>query len=154
MSAMTHLECARCGKHHDAEKVQNLCACASPLLARYDLGAVATAVDPDRVRSRDSTLWRYAELLPVYDARSRVSMGEGWTPLLPLSRLAADLDVRLLSMKDESPLPGGTFKARGAAVGVSRAVELGVDAIALPTNGNAGAAGRCTQRVLASQHSS
>jgi threonine synthase len=105
-----------------------------------NLGAVATAVDPDRLHSRESTLWRYAELLPVYDARSRVSMGEGWTPLLPLSRLAADLDVRLLSMKDESPLPGGTFKARGAAVGVSRAVELGVDAIALPTNGNAGAA--------------
>jgi threonine synthase len=139
MSAMTHLECARCGASHDADVLQNVCECGSPLLVRYDLAEVAATLDPVRLRSRGPTLWRYAELLPVRNEKSRISMEEGWTPLLPLHRLGADLDLRL-SLKDESPLPGGTFKARGAAVGVSRAVELGIEAIAMPTNGNAGAA--------------
>ena len=118
MSAMTHLECAR-RMRHDADTQQNLCACGSPLLARYDLAAVAAALDPVRLGTRQPTLWRYAELLPVRDANHRVAMGEGWTPLLPMPGLGADLDVPLLSMKDESPLPGAP-SPRGAAVGLAR----------------------------------
>ena len=137
-SALSHLDCPRCGARHDADVVQGTCPCGSPLLARYDLGEVRTS--PRDIAGRPSDLWRYHELLPVRAARHVVSLGEGMTPLLALPRLGRALGVPNLLMKDESLIPTGTFKARGAAVGVSRAVELGVTAIAMPTNGNAGAA--------------
>ena len=139
-SALSHLECARCGARHDAALVQGLCSCGSPLLARYDLERVAAQVSPGMLAGRPPDLWRYHELLPVRAARSVVSLGEGMTPLLPMRRLGAALGVPRLLMKDESPIPTGTFKARGAAVGVSRAAELGVTGVAMSTNGNAGAA--------------
>jgi threonine synthase len=139
-SAVTHLECSRCGTGHDAGAVQGTCACGAPLLARYDLGAAGRAVTPADIAARAPTLWRYHELLPVSGPDRVVSLGEGCTPLLPVPRLGARLGLPALLVKDESPLPTGTFKARGAAVGVSRAAELGVTAVAMPTNGNAGAA--------------
>ncbi|HKR68686.1 MAG TPA: threonine synthase [Streptosporangiaceae bacterium] len=139
-SALTHLECARCGAEHKADQVQGTCACGSPLLARYDLEQVKAETDLDSIGARPADLWRYHELLPVSDAENVVSLGEGMTPLLPMRRFGENAGVPGLLMKDEGLIPTGTFKARGAAVGVSRAAELGVSGIAMPTNGNAGAA--------------
>lgn len=130
---LSHLECARCGLRHDADQIQNLChECASPLLARYDLTGVRRPAD-------DNSLWRYRDVLPVRDPDPAFSLGEGMTPLVPLPALSRVLDANIL-MKDESLIPTGSFKARGAAVGVARAKELGVEGIKMPTNGNAGAA--------------
>ena len=139
-SALSHLECARCGAEHDATRLQGTCACGSPLLARYRLDQVAGTVNRADVTGRPPTMWRYHELLPVTGPASLVSFGEGMTPLLPLPRLGRELGVSRLLLKDESPLPTATFKARGAAAGVSRAAELGAAGVAMPTNGNAGAA--------------
>src|SRR6202046_5580930 len=139
-SALTHLECSRCASSYDSGQIQGTCSCGAPLLARYDLEHAAALAAPARIAGRPPSLWRYHELLPVSAAGAAVSLGEGMTPLLPMSRLGKELGVPGLAMKDESPLPTGTFKARGAALGVSRAAELGVTAVAMPTNGNAGAA--------------
>jgi len=137
-SALSHLDCPRCGTRHDADQVHGTCSCGSPLLARYDLGRVQASRRD--IAARPADLWRYHELLPVREPAHVVSLGEGMTPLLALPKLGRALGVPNLLMKDESLIPTGTFKARGAAVGVSRASELGVSAIAMPTNGNAGAA--------------
>lgn len=141
-SLLSHLECARCARRNDASRRQTLCGCDSPLLARYQLGA-----DPAfmrrlkaRIKTRAPNLWRYRELLPVRSMAGIVSFGEGFTPLYPLTRLGRRLGLRRLFIKDESTNPGGTFKARGAAVALSRARELGVRALAIATNGNAGEA--------------
>ena len=139
-SALSHLDCSRCGTRYDAARVQGLCACGGPLLARYDTERVAARVDRGQLAARPPDLWRYHELLPVSAPGAVVSLGEGMTPLLPMPRLGAELGVPGLLMKDEGLIPTGTFKARGAAVGVSRAAELGVTGVAMATNGNAGAA--------------
>lgn len=137
-STLSHLECPRCGAIHDAAVLTGLCGCGSPLLARYDLASVSVA--PADIESRAPDLWRYHELLPVSGPEHVVTLGEGMTPLLAVPRLGEALDVRHLLVKDEGLLPTGSFKARGAAVGVSRARELGARELAMPTNGNAGAA--------------
>ncbi|QDY06750.1 threonine synthase [Micromonospora sp. HM134] len=137
---LTHLECPRCGREHDAHRLTNLCDCGSPLLARYDLAAVAAAVTPERFGLRPADLWRYRELLPVADERHVTTLGEGWTPLWRAPAYGHEIGVADLIVKDEGLTPTGSFKARGAAVGVSRARELGVRRFAMPTNGNAGAA--------------
>jgi threonine synthase len=140
-SHLSHLECGRCGTVHAADRPQNLCtACGSPLLARYDLDAVRSAVTPAGLASRPPDLWRYHELLPVAAAESVISLGEGMTPLVPMARYGERIGLPGLLMKDEGLIPTGSFKARGAAVGVSRAAELGIGRLAMPTNGNAGAA--------------
>jgi len=140
---LTHLECSNpaCGKTHSAEVEQHLCDCGSILLARYDLTRIASEVPRKRISSRpwNEGLWRYAELLPVANPADRIFLGEGATPLLPLDWLGAELDIQVW-VKDEGLNPTGTFKARGAAVGVSKAKQLGARTIALPTAGNAGAA--------------
>jgi threonine synthase len=139
-SALAFLECSRCpASSYDAGRIQGTCDCGAPLLARYDLERAAALTGPDQIAARPPSLWRYHELLPVRSAGSVVSLGEGLTPLLPMERLGAALGVPRLLMKDEGALPTGTFKARGAAVGVS-AGELGATGVALPSNGNAGAA--------------
>jgi len=137
---LSHLECPRCGREHDASRPQHLCGCGSPLLARYDLAAVGKAVTPSVFVGRAADLWRYRELLPLVDDAHRTTLGEGWTPLLAVPRYGGRIGVPRLLLKDEGLTPTGSFKARGAAVGVSRARELGVTHIAMPTNGNAGAA--------------
>jgi threonine synthase len=140
-SYLDHLECGRCGTRHEASTVQNTCReCGSPLLARYDLTRLAAEVDRDAIATRRPDMWRYHELLPVGSANAVVSLGEGMTPLLALPRLGERIGLPRLLMKDEASLPTGSFKARGAAAGVSRAKELGIGGIAMPTNGNAGAA--------------
>jgi threonine synthase len=120
--------------------LQNLCRCGSPLLARYDLAEVGRAVDPPALATRPPDLWRYHELLPVADLAQVSGFGEGFTPMFPAPRYGARIGVPGLLIKDEGRLPTGSFKARGAAVGVARAAELGVRSVAMPTNGNAGAA--------------
>jgi threonine synthase len=137
---LSHLECSRCARRHGAEEPHNLCGCGGPLLARYDLPAVRAGLDRAALTARPATLWRYHELLPVRDPARVVSLGEGMTPLVPLPRYGAAVGVPRLLVKDEGLAPTGTFKARGAAVGVSMAAELGVSAVAMPSNGNAGAA--------------
>ncbi|MFC4858592.1 threonine synthase [Actinophytocola glycyrrhizae] len=139
-SALSHLECGRCGTRYDADEPQNLCECGTPLLVRYDLDLVARTVSTADIASRPGDLWRYRELLPVRDRRHVVSLGEGMSPILPLRSYGARIGVPDLLVKDEGMLPTGSFKSRGAAVGVSRALELGIDRITMPTNGNAGAA--------------
>ncbi|WP_300013960.1 threonine synthase [Pseudonocardia sp.] len=139
-SVLAHLECSRDGSRHDADVVQGTSPLGAPLLARYDLDRVAATVSPADITARRADIWRYHELLPVRDERQIVTPGEGMTPLLDLPRHGARLGVAGLRMKDDGLVPTGAFKARGAAVGVSRARELGVAGVAMPTNGNAGAA--------------
>jgi threonine synthase len=139
-SHLSHLECSRTGTTYDADQVQGVSEVGAPLLARYDLERVRASVTRDQIAMRPSDLWRYHEVLPVRDPRHVTTLGEGMTPLLPLPSYGAAIGVPGLLMKDEGLIPTGTFKARGAAVGVSRARELGVRAVAMPTNGNAGAA--------------
>jgi threonine synthase len=140
-SFATHLECARCNEYYDVNTVQQLCSRdGGPLLVRYDLRRVHDAVEREELRMRPETLWRYRELLPVESDAAIVSLGEPMTPLIAAPRMGRALGIPRLEIKDEGLLPTGTFKARGAAVGVTRAKELGVTTIALPTAGNAGAA--------------
>jgi len=139
-SYLTDLSCARCGRCYPADVVQGVCTCGSPLLAQYDLTRLAAGSSRTVFAAREPSLWRYHELLPVSCAENIVSLGEGMTPLFAMPRLGERLGVPQLLMKDEGTIPTGSFKARGAAVGVSRASELGVRGIAMPTNGNAGAA--------------
>ena len=139
-STQTELECPRCRRRHDADQVTGVCACGSPLLVRYDLDEVRAGLTKQEVAAREPSLWRYHELLPVRSPSYVVTLGEGMTPLLPVPAIGAELGVERLLMKDEGLIPTGSFKARGAAVGVSRAHELGVKKIAMPTNGNAGSA--------------
>jgi len=140
-SYVTHLECARCGATADAGAIANLCPVdQGPYLVRYDLERIRNSVSKNVLYGRKASLWRYAELLPLADRDDEVSLGETSTPLLEVPSLGERLGMHRLTIKDEGLLPTGTFKARGAAVGVSRAAELGVTTIALPTAGNAGAA--------------
>lgn len=136
---MTHLECPKCKTTHNPHKFTQLCPdCGAPLLVRYDLKKVKANLKKQDLAGRKADLWRYRELLPVVDEKNIVSLGEGMTPLIDLKKLGGRLGVKLY-MKDEGIIPSGTFKSRGAAVGVSRAKELGVKTLAMPTNGNAGA---------------
>jgi len=139
-SSLSHLECSRTATTYDADVVQGLSEVGAPLLARYDLERVRTTVTREEIAGRPPSLWRYHEVLPVRDPACVTTLGEGMTPLLPLPAFGRAIGVPHLLMKDEGMVPTGTFKARGAAVGVSRARELGVRAVAMPTNGNAGAA--------------
>jgi threonine synthase len=136
-----HLECSLTGECYRADTVQTLSRAGRPLLVRYDLDGVRRAFPREALASRPQTLWRYRELMPVRRAEDVVSLGEVMTPLVPLPRIAARLAKGgEILVKDEGRLPTGSFKARGLALAVSMAKELGVGAMAMPTNGNAGAA--------------
>src|SRR5262245_20939530 len=141
MSFVTHLECANCGQRYDASQVQNLCtACQRPLWVRYDLAALKKNFSKKKLFGRPPTIWRYLELLPVRDPANIVSLTETITPILEAKRLAAYFGLNHLYVKDESRLPTGSFKARGMAMAVSKAKELGILRVAVPTAGNAGGA--------------
>jgi threonine synthase len=137
ISTITHLECSKCGEKHSHEKLQNLCACGGPLLARYDLPKAAQTLTREALRSRPANMWRYAEVLP---ARDPVSLGEGMTPVMHARRLGARMGLDSLYIKDEGLNPTGSFKARGLSAAVTRAKELGAKVLAIPTAGNAGGA--------------
>jgi len=141
MSYFTHLECSKCGKRFEGDRLQTVCdACGKPLFARYDLEAIGGAVSRDDLVGREATMWRYWELLPVKDRGNVVSLGEGWTPLTEVGKLGAEIGVPDLWVKDEGIVPTGTFKARGLSMAVSKAKELGVKRLALPSAGNAAGA--------------
>ncbi|MEK4023318.1 threonine synthase [Sporosarcina sp. FSL W7-1283] len=138
-SYISHLHCPKCQKRFSAGGKHQLCECGSPLLVDYDLKEIGKVLKPTDLLTRNTDLWRYHELLPVQNKENVVTLGEGMTPLLPMKQIGADMDISNLLMKDEGIIPTGTFKARGAAVGVSMAKELGIQELAMPTNGNAGA---------------
>jgi threonine synthase len=139
---VTHLECANCGLRHESAVLQNLCVeCSKPLLVRYDLDAAGQTLNQESLKTRESSLWRYREVLPVSDWNNVVSFGEGWTPLLPATRLAGNLSLSLnLYIKDEGQNPTQSFKARGMAAAISMAKEFGVQKVAVPSAGNAAGA--------------
>lgn len=139
-SYISHLHCPKCEKEYNIGEKHQLCECGSPLLVAYDLEELRKVLQPTDLVKRTADLWRYRELLPVQNEDNIVSLGEGMTPLLPMKQIGSDMGITNLYMKDEGIIPTGTFKARGAAVGVSMAKELGVKELAMPTNGNAGAA--------------
>jgi threonine synthase len=134
---LSHLECARCKRHFAATELQTTCTCGAPLLCRYELGALARDLARDEIAKRYPDMWRYRELLPLLNVSKAVTLGEGYTPLLPL-QWAAKRGFPRVHVKDEGQNPTGTFKARGAAMGVTRLRELGVSSIALSSSGNAG----------------
>lgn len=138
---VTHLECALCGRRHEAQRLHNLCEeCGKPLLARYDLKRAAQTLTKEVLPERRSDLWRYREVLPVAQEENIVSLGEGWTPLLRADRLGAQLGMQRLYIKDESQNPTQSFKARGMTAAVSMAKELGARKLAVPSAGNAAGA--------------
>ena len=137
----TRLECTRCGAHYDADALAGLSSCcAKPLYPRYDLAAMRDSFTPASLSGRSADLWRYEEVLPVRDRAQRVTLGEGFTPLLDAPRLARELGFERVLIKDEGANPTGSFKARGLCMAISRALELGVREVAIPTAGNAGSA--------------
>jgi threonine synthase len=138
---VTHLECSLTGGHYPADTLQMLSKAGRPLLVRYDLDGIRRKLPRAALAGRPQTLWRYRELLPVRRPENVLSLGEVVTPLIPLPRIAARLSKGgEILVKDEGRLPTGSFKARGLAVAVSMAKELGIETMAMPTNGNAGAA--------------
>lgn len=141
MSYLTHLTCSECRRSYDPKILQTYCPiCQAPLLAEYDLSAVKSSLDRDQLHSRLKGMWRWAELLPVYEENNRIHLGEGDTPLLHAKRLGKRLGMPGLLIKDESLNPTGSFKARGLAAAISKAKELGIKKVIIPTAGNAGGA--------------
>ncbi len=138
---LTHLECSKCAKTYNHKQPQNLCtSCGKPLFAQYDLQKVSQTWDKSALVERAATFWRYMELLPIINPAHTVSLGELMTPLIRTRHLAELLGLESLWVKDESPLPGGSFKARGLAMAVSKAKELGLTKLAIPSAGNAATA--------------
>ena len=122
---LTHLECSRCQRQYPAGEIHSLCECGGPLFARYDLDRAAKNMRPGHLALREPTLWRYDDVLPVDNPDYRISLGEGFTPLLTARRLGSAIGIPRLSIKDESGNPTGSFKARGLALAVSMAKSLG-----------------------------
>jgi threonine synthase len=137
---VTHLECSGTGERYAADEIHNLSRAGKPLLVRYDLDGVKKALSKDALARREPDLWRYRELLPVRRVADIVSLGEAMTPLLSLPKIAKQLGGGELIVKDEGRLPTGSFKARGLVMAVSMAKAFGIKHMAMPTNGNAGAA--------------
>jgi len=141
MSFLTHLECGMCGEILKADKIWNLCPeCNKPLLVRYDLEAAKQFINRDIFKKRPPNMWRYRELLPVKNPANILTLGEGFTPLHHARRLGEGLGFANLYIKDEGLNPTGSFKARGLCVAISRAKELGIKSVSIPTAGNAGGA--------------
>jgi threonine synthase len=134
------LECTKCDRSYPPGQVLNLCECGGPLFARYDLERAAKDMRPGHLALREPNLWRYDDVLPVDNPDHRLSLGEGFTPLLPAPRLGAAMGLQRLFIKDEGGNPTGSFKARGLSLAVSMAKALGATDVCLPSAGNAGSA--------------
>ena len=140
-SYISNLDCSGCGEKYSPDEIQTFCPnCQSPLLARYDLDTIRILVDRDEIRRRPGRMWRWHELLPVKEPQNFVYLGEGDTALLQVPTLGEELGLSNLFVKDESSNPTGSFKARGLAAAVSKAKELGIQKVIIPTAGNAGGA--------------
>ncbi|MDA0239833.1 MAG: threonine synthase, partial [Proteobacteria bacterium] len=137
---VSHLECGLTGERFEADQIHGLSTAGKPLLVRYDLDALGAAVTKETVAARIPEFWRYREFLPVRRSENIVRLGEVMTPLIPLPKFATAHGASEVIVKDEGRLPTGSFKARGLALAVSMAKELGITRMAMPTNGNAGAA--------------
>ena len=138
---VTHLECSATGERYEADRPYNLSRAGKPLLVRYDLAAVKKVLTKAALAERPGDMWRWRELLPVRKTADIISLGEIETPLIPMPSVAADLGAKAaVLVKDEGRLPTGSFKARGLVMAVSMAKAFGIRHIAMPTNGNAGAA--------------
>src|SRR4051812_37111 len=135
---VTHLECSLTGERYEAGQIHNLSGAGKPLLVRYDLEAAKRTLTRESLAAREPGMWKWSELLP--HAIEPVSLGEPETPIVRLSRTAARAGASNLLVKDEGRLPTGSFKARGLAMAVTMAKQFGIERIAMPTNGNAGAA--------------
>ena len=135
---VTHLECGLHGDQYHADQVHGLSKAGKPLLVRYDLPALAKQLDRSELMARPGGLWKYREFLPVRRSANVVTLGEIETPLIPIPTM--QIGTGMVYVKDEGRLPTGSFKARGLCLAVSMAKELGIKTIAMPTNGNAGAA--------------
>ncbi|MGN6732677.1 MAG: threonine synthase [Candidatus Binatia bacterium] len=138
MTFAKEIVCSRCDNRFRLDQLLNLCSCGAPLLVRYDLEKASAALTKSSFQSRGANLWRYRELLPVEDDVNDVSLGEGYTPLLEAKTLAQEMSIRRVRIKDEAQNPTGSFKDRGLCLAVSRAKELAVKKIAIPSAGNAG----------------
>jgi threonine synthase len=140
-STLTHLECGLCGTRYDANQLINLCReCGKPLLARYDLERARQTLTKESLAHREPSLWRYEEVLPVQNDWAMLKLGEGWTPLHHTRRLGAAVGCEDTYVKDEGLNVTASFKARGLAMAVSRALELGAKELAIPSAGNAACA--------------
>ncbi|MDR7418392.1 MAG: threonine synthase [Armatimonadota bacterium] len=140
-SFLSHLECTYCGKTFDADTLHGTCAqCGKVLFPRYDLDGARSTLTKDALVGRRLDMWRYHEVMPVRDPDNVLTLGEGMTPILEARRLASRCGLRQILMKDEGKNPTGTFKARGLSAATSRARELGVKTVSMPTAGNAGSA--------------
>jgi len=137
---VTHLECSLTGKPYPPNRLYNLSEAGKPLLVRYDLEKAAWSLKRESLRTRVASLWRYREVLPVVHDENIVTLGEGWTPLIPVPRIGERLGLSQLYIKDESLNPTGAFKARGLCMAISMARELGVKKVAIPSAGNAAGA--------------
>lgn len=138
---LTHLECSVCGDRHSPHEVQTVCrSCGRSLLARYDLTAAQQSLRKEGFRDQRGGLWKFAPLLPIEQEEHMISLGEVVTPLLPMVTLAKELGIAEILVKEEGYLPTGSFKARGLATGVSKAKELGVKEMCIPSAGNAAGA--------------
>ncbi|MCZ6632183.1 MAG: threonine synthase [bacterium] len=140
MGFLIDLVCTKSGKTYSKDELWNLSEEGAPLFARYDLEQVTQALKKEDLATRMPTMWRYVEVLPVEDPKFQVSLGEGFTPLLQAATLGKKLGIPRLFVKDEGGNPTGSFKARGMSVAISKAMELGAKAIAIPSAGNAGGA--------------
>ncbi|MFC6458956.1 threonine synthase [Paenibacillus vulneris] len=132
-------KCTRCGKHFPFS-LKGRCECGGTLLVEYDLEQVSRSLHPSVLRERSATMWRYMELLPLEHEKSIVTLGEGWTPLLPMNPLERELDIQGVYLKREEQNPTGSFKSRGFSSTLSLLKEHGVDHVAVPSNGNAASA--------------
>ena len=141
MSYVTHLSCSAHGTKYESERLWNLCPeSGKPLLVHYDIDAVRKVIQKEDLRHRPENLWRYHEMLPVSLPEKRLCLGEGFTPLFKADRLANEIGTSDLYIKDESVNPTTSFKARGMALAISRAAELGAKTISVPSAGNAAGA--------------
>ncbi|HEX9445220.1 MAG TPA: threonine synthase [Candidatus Binatia bacterium] len=138
MTFAIKITCPRCQSRFPLGKPVNLCPCGSPLWVEYDLKKIKRRLKKAHLKDRPATLWRYREFLPLKSDKNRVSLGEGFTPLLDAPRLAAEFKLKRLWVKDEAENPTGSFKDRGLAVAISLAKELGIKKVAIPSAGNAG----------------
>jgi threonine synthase len=138
MSFAQEIVCSRCGKRFGLSQLLNLCWCGAPLLVHYDLKKAQATVAKSSLKGRVASLWRYYEFLPLQSSLNRITLGEGYTPLLEAKKLGDELGLHKLWIKDEGQNPTGSFKDRGLSLAISRAKELGVKKAAIPSAGNAG----------------
>ncbi|MCX6134643.1 MAG: threonine synthase [Ignavibacteriales bacterium] len=141
MNFLTHLECSVCGDRHSPHEIQTVCrSCGKSLVARYDLQAARTSFLRASLRDKEPSMWKYAPLLPIEREQNMVSLGERISPITVMPKMGQSLGLPKLLMKDEGQLPTGSFKARGLAMAVSKAKELGIKTVCIPSAGNAAGA--------------